>query len=327
MIPMNFRRHAAAMLIAGGLVAAIGFAIAPFNVGQAAAASTPAGPAGIRDTAWVGAFGHSGTGEMRGCHDHEGMSGQGTSDERCVMLRVTSVSGTDISATTWDNRPVTVTVSGSTQYHQDDMNASLSDVHAGSMIYVRGSLVGHDTIAATHVAIILPRVGGVVMAVNGTRLTVTGFDGSSNTIVVSPQTHYERAGHPATAADVKVGTAIVAEGTRNSDGSLNAVAVMIQVPRVIGRVTSINGTSLTVSGLGGITYTVTTSSSTLYVAPGSTAAPGGTPTPTPTSAASIHVGSFIVAQGTFGANRQTLEALRIIVLPASDMHHMYGDEA
>jgi hypothetical protein len=292
---MNFRRHASAMLIAGGLVAAVGFANAPFQARQVAAAP----PAGIPRAARAGALSDTGTEQMGGCHEPFGMA-----SEHCAMLMVKSVNGTTINAVTWDNRPVTVTVSGNTRYHQDDVNASLSDLHTGSMIFVRGSLVGENTIAASHVAIILPHVGGVVMAVNGSTLTVTGFDGSSDTITVNGQTRYERAGHAAALADIKVGTAIVADGTRHSDGSLDAAAVMIQVPHVMGRVTSVNGTSMTVSSPDGLTYTVTTSGNTLY------AAPGGTPV----SPASIHVGSIIVAEGTFGANRQTLSALRVIAL-------------
>jgi hypothetical protein len=312
MMPKTFRRLAVAMVIAGILLAAVGAAIAPFNGGQTAAAS-----ASIQGAAWGGAFGNSGNGHMDsrkghagrghegGCHDDHGMYGH-----HGVILRVKSVNGTTISATTWGGRPVTVTVSGTTKYREDDMSATLSDVHPGSMILVRGARVGADTIEATNVIIVLPHIGGVVTAVNGSTLTVTGFDGVSHTISVNGNTHFERAGHPATLADVKVGTAIVAEGTENPDGSLSAVEVMIQVPRVIGRVTSINGTSMTVTSPDGTVYTVTTSGSTVYAAPGGTSV----------SPSSVQVGSFIVAQGTLGADRHTLSALRIIVLPMSCMH-------
>jgi len=304
------------MVIAGSLLAAVGVAIAPFNGGQTAAAS-----ASIQGAAWGGAFSNSGNGHGGKGHADRDKSYAGRGHAgRCdgdhgmyghhgVILRVKSVNGTTISATTWGGRPVTVTVSGSTLYREDDMSATLSDVHAGSMILVRGSRVGTDTIAATWVMIVLPHLAGVVTAVNGSTLTVTGFDGVSHTITVNGQTRYERAGQPATLADVKVGTAIVAEGTENPDGSLSAVAVMIQVPHVIGRVTSVNGATITVSSPDGTVYTVTTSGSTVYAAPGGTSV----------SASSVQIGTFIVAQGTFGANRHTLSALRIIVLPMSCM--------
>jgi Domain of unknown function (DUF5666) len=291
MIPMTFRRLAVAIVMAGILLAAVGVAIAPFNGGQTAAAS-----ASIQGAAWGGAFSKS-------SKDYGGNCNHG------VVLKVKSVNGTTINATTRGGQSVMVTVDNTTQFREDDMNASVSDVHEGSMILVRGERVGTDTIKATNVIIVLPHLRGVVTAVNGSTLTVTGFDGVSHTISVNGNTHFERAGHPATLADVKVGTAIVAEGTENPDGSLSAVAVMIQVPRVIGRVTAINGTSITVSSRDGTEYTVTTSGSTVYASPWGASA----------SASSVQTGTFIVAQGTFGADRHTLSALRIIVLPMSCM--------
>src|SRR5262249_26230218 len=148
---------------------------------------------------------------------------------------------------------------------------------------------------------------GVVTGVNGSTLTLTGFDGASHTITIDSATRYQKAGQSATLADVTVGTAIVAEGTLQSDGSLHAVRITIQVPRIAGQVTAVNGTSYTVSGRFGTTYTVATTSSTTYINPEGTTA----------SATAIKTGTFIIAEGTLSADGKTLTALRIVVLPAS----------
>jgi hypothetical protein len=201
--------------------------------------------------------------------------------------------------------PVTLTidVNSTTVYTRAGQSASLGDIQVGSVLSVQGTNTGTNTITASAIEIVLPQRMGVVTAVNGNNLTVTGFDARTYTITVGGDTTYRRAGQSAALADVAVGSLISAEGTLNSDGStLNAQAVMIQLPRVAGRVTAVSGNTVTVQGPDGTTSTVQLTDTTTYRAgPQATA-----------SKSSITTGSFIMAEGTLGSDG-TLTALHVDV--------------
>jgi hypothetical protein len=234
--------------------------------------------------------------------------GFGAFGRGAAELTVTAVNGNIITATRRGNQSVTVQVSATTAYTEAGASASLSDVTVGAHIAVQGSRASTSstTINATGVTIVLPRAAGVVSAVNGSTLTLTGLDGRTWTVTVTGSTRYQKAGQSAASSDVTTGTAVDVEGTQNSDGSLTAVRVTIQLPRIGGQVASVNGTSITLQGHEGITQTVTTSDSTTYVNPdGSTA-----------SASTVKAGAFIMAEGTLSSDGKTLAAQRVVVIPA-----------
>jgi Domain of unknown function (DUF5666) len=224
------------------------------------------------------------------------------------VLAVRGVSGNTITATGRGGQTVTVQVSATTAYTEAGTSASLADIHPGSFIAVRGSVAGTSatTINATSVTILLSREAGVVTNVAGDTITLTGFDGASHTISVTGQTRYQKAGASAGLSDLTTGTAIVAAGTLDSNGTLTAVRIMIRVPRVGGEVTAVNGSSYTVTARFGTTYAVNATSSTTYVNLDGTA----------TSASAVKVGTYIAAQGTLSADGKTLTAQRILVAPA-----------
>ena len=201
--------------------------------------------------------------------------------------------------------PVTVTidVSSTTVYTRAGHAASLSDIQVGSVLSVQGTQTGTNTVTASAIEIVLPQRLGVVTAVNGDNLTVTGFDARTYAITVGADTTYRRAGQTAAPTDIAVGSLISAEGTLSSDGStLNALAVTIQLPRVAGQVTAISGNTVTVQGPDGTTSTVQLTDATTYSAgPQATA-----------SKSSITTGSFIMAEGTLGSDG-TLTALHVDV--------------
>jgi hypothetical protein len=223
------------------------------------------------------------------------------------VLAVTGVSGNTITATGRRGQTVTVQVSETTAYTEAGVGASLAAIHPGSIIAVRGSIAGTSatTINATRVIILLSREAGVVTNVSGTTITVTGFDGASHTVDVTDQTRYQKVGASAALSDVTSGTAIVAAGTLDSNGTLTAVRVLIRVPRIGGEVTAVNGSSYTVTARFGTTYMVNATSSTTYVNRDGTA----------TSASAVNVGTYIAAQGTLSADGKTLAAQRILVVP------------
>jgi hypothetical protein len=185
-------------------------------------------------------------------------------------------------------------------------------VHKGTTIAVQGSTAAQNatTINATAVTIILPQIGGVVTATSSSTIVVTGFDGATHTILVGSSTRYLKAGHGASLADITIGTRITAEGTLNTTGSLNAVLVTIQLPRLGGQVTAVHGSTYTVSGPRGSSATIDTTGSTTYInANGSTA-----------SASAVKTGVYILAEGTLSSDGTTLTAQRITIVPAGAGH-------
>jgi hypothetical protein len=301
-----FRRLATAAMAVGALIAA-GALLA--NVGPTATLATASSRSSMAAHLLANAAGSTTPGTSGrlgwGFGGRRGHVGFGR------VLAVTGVSENEntITATGRRSQAVTVQVSATTTYTQAGASASLADIHPGSIIAVRGSIAGTSatTITATRVAILLPRVAGVVTNVSGTTLTLTGFNGASHTVSVTGQTRYQKAGASAALSDVTTGTAIVAEGTLDSSGTLTAVRVLIRVPRIGGEVTAVNGSSYTVTARFGTTYTVNATSSTTYVNRDGTA----------TSASAVKVGTYIAAEGTLSADRKSLTAQRILVVPAS----------
>lgn len=231
-----------------------------------------------------------------------------------AFMKVTNVSGNTVTGTTWDNGTATVTVSSSTRYDRAGQTASLSDIHTGSLIAVRGTVTGTSSINATAIEIVLPHVGGLVTGVSGSSITVSDFGGASHTVRVDSNTKYDRAGKSASLSDITKGSRIAAEGNTNGDGSLQALRVEIMLPKIAGQVTAINGSSYTVSRFAGpfqtgtpATVTVVTSSSTTFATRGDTSA----------NASAVKVGSFIIAEGTLSADGKTLQADRVLIAPAS----------
>lgn len=67
-----------------------------------------------------------------------------------------------------------------------------------------------------------------VTSVSGQTIVATDRNGASVTIHTSSATHYTKAGQLATASAVTVGSHIHTQGTRNSDGSIDATSIDVQ---------------------------------------------------------------------------------------------------
>ena len=67
-----------------------------------------------------------------------------------------------------------------------------------------------------------------ITSVSGQTITATARDGGAVTIHTSSGTQYTKAGQAATASAVTVGSHIHVQGTRNSDGSINATSIDVQ---------------------------------------------------------------------------------------------------
>ena len=225
------------------------------------------------------------------------------------VYHVTAVSGDTINAVTRAGQPVTITVGTATTYKEAGVTTpTISNVTPGESILARGKRTAPRTIQATVVRILLARVSGVVTAVNGPALTVTGANGTPRTVNIAATTAITRAGVTAQASDITPNTVIVAAGTPNADGSLNATRILIRAAHVAGKVTAVSsdGSTITLQGAYGATYTVSTSSSTIY------ALRHGKKL-TPATAATVTVGRRIVAIGARSADGKTLTAARIVI--------------
>ncbi len=305
-IARKTKRGLVAIVIVGGLTAgsATAFAITLSGSSPAVAAATSGSVAAATTANGTGSgqpgAPPGGVGRWRG----NGPGGYG----RGAVLTVTNVSGNTITASSRFGQTVTVQVSATTVYTEAGASASLSDIHVGSEIAVQRSSSGTNatTINATGITILLPTEAGVVTSISGNTLTVTGFDGATHTITVNANTRYQKAGQSAVLSDISSGTAIVAEGTTNSDGSLTALRVTIQLPHLDGKVTAVNGTSYTVTGRSGQSYTIVATAGTTYVnADGSSA-----------SASAVKTGTYIMAEGTLSSDGKTLTAQRISIAPS-----------
>jgi len=310
----GFRRIATATLIAAGLVAG-GVALAQAGTGAAAPLATASQNVatsflangngnngnGNNGNGAYGRRGHGGPGGYGGFGNGNG--GFGEYQGRGGLV-VAGVNGNTITATGRASQAITVTVSATTVYTEAGQPASLSDVTPGVNIAVQSTNAGTEgtgtnntTITATAIYIILPSEAGVVTAVNG----------ATRTINVTGSTRYQSAGQPAALSNIMTGTAIVAEGTTDANGVLTAKVITIQIPRIGGQVTAVNGSSYTVSGRDSTTYTVNTTGSTTYVNPTYVNPNGSSATTTPT----IAKGAFIMAEGTLSTDGKTMTAQRI----------------
>ena len=225
-------------------------------------------------------------------------------------IKVTTVNGSTILGTELGGTSaITVTVGVTTTYTEAGQSVTLADVHPGSDVAVCGTPGDGNTIQATSVTILLPQVQGVVTAVNGATFTVTGVDGSSHLVSTNASTVVKQLDATAAVSNLAIGTAVLATGNYQSDHSLLALSIDIQLPSVVGTVTAVDGNSITVdsSEIGGQLTTIMTSTQTVYNAKGETAAA--------TTSNSVKVGSYVIATGTESTDGTTLSALRIAVLP------------
>lgn len=137
-------------------------------------------------------------------------------------ITITAISGNSISLATADGWTRTITVDGGTTYSRSGDTIALGDLKVGDEIGFRQTRETDGTYTIDSIQVVLPHLGGEVTAIDGSTITVKQRDGATATIKVTGSTTYTVGGASAKLADVKVGMFLVAEGTKNSDGSLTA---------------------------------------------------------------------------------------------------------
>jgi hypothetical protein len=228
---------------------------------------------------------------------------------------VKAVTPTTITVTSLSGSTITVTTNASTTYREGGSKVARSAVtvgeqvafvplfHPGGSSSKAAGSKSSDVVAG--VEIVQPQAYGKVVKVSGSQLVIAGRGGLNVTVNTSSHTTYSEAGDTVPAADIQVGTVVLATGSLSSShDQIDALKVQIVPAAVTGQVTAVSGTTITVRSFGGTTETVTTSSKTIFTKPGGKA-----------TFASVAKGDFVEAFGTAGAGK-TFAALTVVVRPA-----------
>ena len=209
-----------AILFVVGAVAAMGASPTPSSAPAAtpdSGTTTPANPAAPFDG--IGPrLGILGGLEMRG---GPGFKFGGFGD-----ISITAISGSSLSLKTDDGWTRTITVGSSTTIAKGGQTIALGDLKVGDQIVFGETKASDGSFTIDQIRVVLPVVGGQVTAVGTDSITVDQKGGGSATIHVSSSTTYDVDGTTtAKLSDITVGSFVVAEGAKRSDGSLDASTV------------------------------------------------------------------------------------------------------
>jgi hypothetical protein len=139
---------------------------------------------------------------------------------------ITGIDGSNLALKTADGWTRTIVVTSSTKITRAGETISLSGLKVGDAIGFSEKKQTDGTYSIEAIRVILPTISGQISAISGNTITVKGFGGTTSTIHVDSSTTYRIAGDAkATLSDLKVGMAIGAEGTKNADGSLQALSI------------------------------------------------------------------------------------------------------
>jgi Domain of unknown function (DUF5666) len=132
-------------------------------------------------------------------------------------------------------------------------------------------------------------LGGItITAIDGSNLSLKTEDGWTRTIAVASDTAITRAGKTIAIGDLKVGDQIGFRQDRATDGTFTIKAINVILPSVSGKVTKVDGSTITVERRDGTSATIHVDGDTTYRV-------AGDDTPT---LADLKVDDVIIASGT-----------------------------
>ena len=202
-----------AALILVGAVAAMGASPAPSG-----STTTPITPSASGDPN-VGGCG-SGHRGAPGDRDFGGF-GRGFG-----AITINSIDGSNLALKTQDGWSRTIAITSATAITKAGATIAIGDLAVGDEIRFGQTKATDGSFTITEIAVVMPSLGGEVTARTSDSITVTRRDGTTATIHVSGSTTYTVDGVAGkTLGDIAVGDHVRAEGTSNSDGSLDASAV------------------------------------------------------------------------------------------------------
>ena len=116
---------------------------------------------------------------------------------------VSALTSSSITVVDPSGTSTTFSISSATTVTKDRAIAAVSDLAVGDQVRITPTGAGSTT--AQSIDIEQPSVMGTVTAVSGDTITVSGPNGTSETVVVSGATTYTKSGASATLADIAVG--------------------------------------------------------------------------------------------------------------------------
>jgi hypothetical protein len=157
-----------------------------------------------------------------------GFAGPGAATVGLGGVEITAIDGSDVSLKTVDGWTRTIQVTSSTQITKGGATITLNDLAVGDTIRFRQKKNDDGSFSVTHIDVVLPTVAGKVTAKTSSTITIQQRDGTSVTIHVDASTKFRVQGAKgdASLSDVTVGMGLIADGQKNSDGSLKAARVV-----------------------------------------------------------------------------------------------------
>jgi hypothetical protein len=127
-----------------------------------------------------------------------------------------------------------------------------------------------------------------ITSINGSDVSLKTEDGWTRTIAVTSGTTITKGGQTTAVSDLAVGDEVRIAEQRNDDGTYTVTQIHVVQPTIGGRVTAIDGSTITVTVPGGTTSKIHVSADTKISVDGTTGA----------KVSDIKVNSFVIAQGT-----------------------------
>ncbi len=146
-------------------------------------------------------------------------------------VTIASIDGDEVDLETADGWTRTIDVS-TTTITKDGQPIEVDELAVGDRIAFRQTRNADGTFTVTAIHVLRPSVFGTVRAVSGTTITITDRDGSTQTIHVDAATTYRVEGADAGFGDIAVGMRLIAVGSLNADGSLDAAAIRAGTERI-----------------------------------------------------------------------------------------------
>ena len=141
-------------------------------------------------------------------------------------ITISAISGSDVtlqSAAGWTR---TITLGDTTTIQRAGQKIAVADLKVGDAVRIRETRNPDGSTTVTELDVVLPTVLGRVTATAADSITLQRADGTTMSVHVGASTTYQVRGvTSATLADIKVGMVVLAEGSQNADGSLEAVSV------------------------------------------------------------------------------------------------------
>lgn len=182
-----------------------------------------------------------------------------------LVGKVTAINATTLTLLASNGSSYTVDVSQARFVRRFNGVMQLAEIQLNDQLYVQGSLLG-STIRAKLVQDLSLQTrngtfNGTVVSLSGNSFVLQSQNRGQQTVSVSNSTKILKGNNPATMADIVAGASVRVDGIWNStNNNVNATKIQISVKqeevRLHGTVSSVSGTTLSMSGSDGKTYTV-----------------------------------------------------------------------